>query len=88
MSIAPMDTLQSPVLDSLLSASAILDVDALNQTWKNEQTQIRPPIPLLPAVLKNIREEEIEAMIIAPHCQARYGTQNWQTRMFNLLCLA
>ncbi|KAA6374054.1 MAG: hypothetical protein EZS28_030417, partial [Streblomastix strix] len=27
---------------------------------------IHPPIPLLPAVLKKIREEQIEAMIKAP----------------------
>ncbi|KAA6366771.1 MAG: hypothetical protein EZS28_037702, partial [Streblomastix strix] len=41
-------------------------IDALNQTWKKELPWIHPPIPLLPAVLKKIREEQIEAMIIAP----------------------
>ncbi|KAA6330512.1 MAG: hypothetical protein EZS28_053491, partial [Streblomastix strix] len=41
-------------------------IDALNQTWKKELPWIHPPIPLLPAVLKRIREKQIEAMIIAP----------------------
>ncbi|KAA6363146.1 MAG: hypothetical protein EZS28_041328 [Streblomastix strix] len=41
-------------------------IDALNQTWKMELQWIHPPIPLLPAVLKKIREEQIEAIIIAP----------------------
>ncbi|KAA6353597.1 MAG: hypothetical protein EZS28_050876, partial [Streblomastix strix] len=41
-------------------------IDALNQNWKMELPWIHPPIPLLPAVLKKIREEQIEAMIIAP----------------------
>ncbi|KAA6371037.1 MAG: hypothetical protein EZS28_033437 [Streblomastix strix] len=41
-------------------------IDALNQTWKKELQRIHLPIPLLPAVLKKIREEQIEAMIIAP----------------------
>ncbi|KAA6366123.1 MAG: hypothetical protein EZS28_038351 [Streblomastix strix] len=41
-------------------------IDALNQTWKMELPWIHPPIPLLPAVLKKIREEQIEAMIITP----------------------
>ncbi|KAA6367347.1 MAG: hypothetical protein EZS28_037127 [Streblomastix strix] len=41
-------------------------IDTLNQTWKKELPWIHPPISLLPAVLKKIREEQIEAMIIAP----------------------
>ncbi|KAA6381075.1 MAG: hypothetical protein EZS28_023395, partial [Streblomastix strix] len=41
-------------------------IDALNQAWKMELLWIHPPIPLLPAVLKQIREDQIEAMIIAP----------------------
>ncbi|KAA6385492.1 MAG: hypothetical protein EZS28_018980 [Streblomastix strix] len=41
-------------------------IDALNQTCKMEFPWIHPPIPLLPAALKKIREEQIEAMIIAP----------------------
>ncbi|KAA6371781.1 MAG: hypothetical protein EZS28_032693 [Streblomastix strix] len=41
-------------------------IDALNQTQKKELPCIHPPIPLLPAVLKKIREEQIGAMIKAP----------------------
>ncbi|KAA6362142.1 MAG: hypothetical protein EZS28_042332 [Streblomastix strix] len=41
-------------------------IDALNQTWKKEFLRIHPPILLFPVVLKKIREEQIEAMIIAP----------------------
>ncbi|KAA6363059.1 MAG: hypothetical protein EZS28_041414 [Streblomastix strix] len=38
----------------------------INQTWKKKLSWIHPPIPLLPVNLKKIREEQIEAMIIAP----------------------
>ncbi|KAA6398449.1 MAG: hypothetical protein EZS28_006022 [Streblomastix strix] len=40
-------------------------IDALNQAWKKEFPWIHPPILLLPAVPKKIKEEQIEAMIIA-----------------------
>ncbi|KAA6395508.1 MAG: hypothetical protein EZS28_008961 [Streblomastix strix] len=40
--------------------------DTLNQVWKKDFPQIHPAIRLLVAVLKNIREEQIEAMIIVP----------------------
>ncbi|KAA6362766.1 MAG: hypothetical protein EZS28_041706, partial [Streblomastix strix] len=54
-------------------------IDALNQTWKMELPWIHPPIPLLPAVLKKIREEQIEAMIIAP----LRPSQIWYTELVN-----
>ncbi|KAA6388041.1 MAG: hypothetical protein EZS28_016430 [Streblomastix strix] len=54
-------------------------IDALNQTWMKELPQIYPPIPLLPAVLKNIREEQIEAVIIAP----LWPGQIWYTEIVN-----
>ncbi|KAA6365699.1 MAG: hypothetical protein EZS28_038775 [Streblomastix strix] len=41
-------------------------IDALNQTQKKELPGIHPPIPLLPAVLKKIKEEYVMAIIIAP----------------------
>ncbi|KAA6373641.1 MAG: hypothetical protein EZS28_030832 [Streblomastix strix] len=41
-------------------------IEALNQTWKKELPWILPPIPLFPVVLKKFREEQIEAVIIAP----------------------
>ncbi|KAA6401859.1 MAG: hypothetical protein EZS28_002620 [Streblomastix strix] len=41
-------------------------IDALNQTQDKELPWIHPTIPLLPAVLKKIKEEQIEAMVIAP----------------------
>ncbi|KAA6364129.1 MAG: putative reverse transcriptase [Streblomastix strix] len=53
--------------------------DALNQTWKKELPWIHPPIPLLPAVLKKIREEQIEAMIIAP----LWPGHIWYTELVN-----
>ncbi|KAA6318268.1 MAG: hypothetical protein EZS28_054968 [Streblomastix strix] len=40
---------------------------------------IHPPILLLPAVLKKIREEQIEAMIIAP----LWSGQIWYTELAN-----
>ncbi|KAA6371076.1 MAG: hypothetical protein EZS28_033398 [Streblomastix strix] len=54
-------------------------IDALNQTWKMELPWIHLPIPLLPAVLQKIREEQIEAMIIVP---LRPG-QIWYTELVN-----
>ncbi|KAA6403508.1 MAG: hypothetical protein EZS28_000973 [Streblomastix strix] len=40
-------------------------INAFNQTQEKELPWIHPAFPLLPAVLKKIREEQIEAMIIA-----------------------
>ncbi|KAA6381945.1 MAG: hypothetical protein EZS28_022526 [Streblomastix strix] len=54
-------------------------IDTLNQTRMKEFPWIHLPIPLLPAVLKKIREEQIDAMIIAP---LRPG-QIWYTELVN-----
>ncbi|KAA6386527.1 MAG: hypothetical protein EZS28_017942 [Streblomastix strix] len=54
-------------------------IDALNQTWKMELPCTHPPIPLLPAVLKKIREERIKQMIIAP----LWPGQIWYTELVN-----
>ncbi|KAA6376951.1 MAG: hypothetical protein EZS28_027521, partial [Streblomastix strix] len=54
-------------------------IDALNQRWKIEHPRIHPHIPLLPAVLKKIREEQIDAMIIAP----QWPGQIWYTELVN-----
>ncbi|KAA6366195.1 MAG: hypothetical protein EZS28_038279 [Streblomastix strix] len=54
-------------------------IDALNQVWKKELPWIHPPIHLLPAILKKIREEQIEAMIIAP----LWPGQIWNTELVN-----
>ncbi|KAA6370693.1 MAG: hypothetical protein EZS28_033779, partial [Streblomastix strix] len=54
-------------------------IDALNKTWKKELPWIHPPILLLPAVLKKIREEQFEAMIIAP----LWPGQIWYTELVN-----
>ncbi|KAA6400190.1 MAG: hypothetical protein EZS28_004290 [Streblomastix strix] len=40
--------------------------DALNQAQKKGHPCIHPPTPILQAILKKIREEQIEVMIIAP----------------------
>ncbi|KAA6365718.1 MAG: hypothetical protein EZS28_038754 [Streblomastix strix] len=55
-----------PRFMSTIRGHGKIAIDALSQTWKMELPWIHPPIPLLPAVLKKIREEQIEAMIIAP----------------------
>ncbi|KAA6365984.1 MAG: putative Transposon Tf2-6 polyprotein [Streblomastix strix] len=55
-----------PRFMSTIRGQGEIAIDALNQTWKMELPWIHPPIPLLPAVLKKIREEQIEAIIIAP----------------------
>ncbi|KAA6376166.1 MAG: hypothetical protein EZS28_028307 [Streblomastix strix] len=52
---------------------------ALSQAWKKEFPWIHPPIPLLPAVLKNIGEQRIEEMIIAP----LWPSQIWYTELVN-----
>ncbi|KAA6399133.1 MAG: hypothetical protein EZS28_005346 [Streblomastix strix] len=57
-------------------------IDAFNQTWKKELPWIHPSIPLLPAVLKKIREELIEAMIIAP----LWPGQIWYIELVNVKC--
>ncbi|KAA6393042.1 MAG: hypothetical protein EZS28_011438 [Streblomastix strix] len=54
-------------------------IDALNQTMKKEFPLIHPPINLLPAVLKKIREEQFETMIKAPQLPG----QIWYTELVN-----
>ncbi|KAA6398233.1 MAG: hypothetical protein EZS28_006240 [Streblomastix strix] len=68
-----------PRLISTIRGHGELAIDTLNQTWKYELPWIHPPIPLLPAVLKKIREEQIEAMIIAP----LWPDQIWYTQRVN-----
>ncbi|KAA6312779.1 MAG: hypothetical protein EZS28_055866 [Streblomastix strix] len=41
-------------------------IDVLSQVLKNEFPQIHPLTPLLPAVLKRIREQQDKAMTVAP----------------------
>ncbi|KAA6379851.1 MAG: hypothetical protein EZS28_024621 [Streblomastix strix] len=55
-----------PRFMSTIRGHGEIAIVALNQTWKKQLPWIHPRIPLLPAVLKKIREEQIEAMIIAP----------------------
>ncbi|KAA6363445.1 MAG: hypothetical protein EZS28_041029 [Streblomastix strix] len=45
-----------------------------------DRPRIHPPIPLVPAHLKNIREEQIEVMIIAPLWPGKI----WYTELKNL----
>ncbi|KAA6365141.1 MAG: hypothetical protein EZS28_039332 [Streblomastix strix] len=54
-------------------------IEALNQIWKKEFLLIYLPIPFLPEFLKKIREEQIEAMIIAP----LQPGQIWYTELVN-----
>ncbi|KAA6385266.1 MAG: hypothetical protein EZS28_019207 [Streblomastix strix] len=54
-------------------------IDALNQQRKKELRWIHPSIRLLQAALKKIREERIEAMIIAP----LWPGQIWYTELVN-----
>ncbi|KAA6394321.1 MAG: hypothetical protein EZS28_010157 [Streblomastix strix] len=68
-----------PRFISTIRGHGEIAIDALNQTWKKELPWIHPPIPLLPAVLKKIREEQIEAMIIA----ALWPGQIWYTELVN-----
>ncbi|KAA6362377.1 MAG: hypothetical protein EZS28_042095, partial [Streblomastix strix] len=68
-----------PRFMSTIRGHGEIAIDALNQTWKKELPWIHPPIPLLPAVLKKIREEQIEAMIIAP----LWPGQIWYTELVN-----
>ncbi|KAA6328175.1 MAG: hypothetical protein EZS28_053746, partial [Streblomastix strix] len=63
---------------STISEHGEIAIDALNQTWKMELSLIHPLIPLLPAVLKKIREEQIEAMIITP----LWPGQIWRSKRF------
>ncbi|KAA6400650.1 MAG: hypothetical protein EZS28_003828 [Streblomastix strix] len=68
-----------PRFMSTIGGHREIAIDALNQTWKKELSWIHPPIPLLPAVLKKIREEQIETMIIAP----LWPGQIWYTELVN-----
>ncbi|KAA6380091.1 MAG: hypothetical protein EZS28_024381, partial [Streblomastix strix] len=68
-----------PRFMSTIRGNGEIAIDALSQTWKRELPWILPPIPLLPAVLKNIREEEIEAMTIVP----LWPGQIWYTELEN-----
>ncbi|KAA6375630.1 MAG: hypothetical protein EZS28_028845 [Streblomastix strix] len=55
-----------PIFTSTTGVHGEITVDALNQTWTKEFLWIHPPIPLPPAILKNVREKQIEAMVLAP----------------------
>ncbi|KAA6366699.1 MAG: hypothetical protein EZS28_037776 [Streblomastix strix] len=55
-----------PRLMSTIREYGEIAIDALNKIWKKELPRIYAPIPLLPAVQKKIKEEQIEAMIKAP----------------------
>ncbi|KAA6387648.1 MAG: hypothetical protein EZS28_016828 [Streblomastix strix] len=68
-----------PRFMSTIRGHGEIAIHALNLTWKMELPQIHPPIPLLPAVLKKIREDQIEAMIIAP----LWPGQIWYTELVN-----
>ncbi|KAA6397766.1 MAG: hypothetical protein EZS28_006703 [Streblomastix strix] len=68
-----------PRFMSTIRGHGEIAIDALNQTWKMELPCIHPPIPLHPAVLKKIREEPIEAIIIAP----LWPDQIWYTELVN-----
>ncbi|KAA6372115.1 MAG: putative reverse transcriptase [Streblomastix strix] len=68
-----------PRLMSTIRGQGEIAIDALNQTKKMELPWIHPPISLLPAVLKKIREEQMEAMIIAP----LWPGQIWYTELVN-----
>ncbi|KAA6360885.1 MAG: putative Gag-Pol polyprotein, partial [Streblomastix strix] len=68
-----------PRFMSTIRGHGEIAIYALNQTWKMELPWIHPPIPLLPAVLKKIREDQIEAMIIAP----LWPGQIWYTELEN-----
>ncbi|KAA6374254.1 MAG: hypothetical protein EZS28_030218 [Streblomastix strix] len=54
-------------------------IDATSQIWKKELSWIHSPIPLLPAVLKKVGEEQVEAMIMAP----LWPGQIWYTELVN-----
>ncbi|KAA6368351.1 MAG: putative Transposon Tf2-6 polyprotein, partial [Streblomastix strix] len=68
-----------PRFMSTIRGHGEIAIDALNQTRKMELPWNHPPIPLLPAVLKKIGEEQIEAMIITPLLPG----QIWQTKLVN-----
>ncbi|KAA6399693.1 MAG: hypothetical protein EZS28_004780 [Streblomastix strix] len=68
-----------PRFMSTVGGHGEIAIDALNQTSKIKLSWIHPPIPLLPAVLKNIREEQIEALIEAP----LWPCQIWFTELIN-----
>ncbi|KAA6372650.1 MAG: hypothetical protein EZS28_031823 [Streblomastix strix] len=68
-----------PRFISTIRGHGEIAIDALNQTWKKELPWIHPPIPLLPAVLKKNREEQIGAMIIAPLWPGKI----WQKELVN-----
>ncbi|KAA6388423.1 MAG: hypothetical protein EZS28_016046 [Streblomastix strix] len=76
-----LTTLQqlTAIFMSTIRAHEEIAIDALNQVWKIEFSWTHPLIPLLQAVLKKIREEQIEAKIIAP---LQLG-QVWQTELVN-----
>ncbi|KAA6367789.1 MAG: hypothetical protein EZS28_036684, partial [Streblomastix strix] len=55
-----------PTLMSTIWGLKEIAIDSRNQVCKKEFPWINSPIPPLPAVLKKIREDKIDAMIIAP----------------------
>ncbi|KAA6386677.1 MAG: hypothetical protein EZS28_017798 [Streblomastix strix] len=68
-----------PRFMSTIRGHGEIAIDALNQAWKRELPWIHLSIPLFLAALKKIREEQIEAMIIAP----LWPGQIWYTELVN-----
>ncbi|KAA6370316.1 MAG: hypothetical protein EZS28_034155, partial [Streblomastix strix] len=68
-----------PRFMSTIKGHGEIAIDALNITWMKELLWIHPPVPLLPAVPKKIREEQIEAMITAQ----LWPGQTWYTELVN-----
>ncbi|KAA6396970.1 MAG: hypothetical protein EZS28_007504 [Streblomastix strix] len=68
-----------PSFMSTIGGHGEIAINALNQQQKKEFSWIHPPNPLLQAVLKKIREEQIEAMIIAP----LWPGQIWYSELVN-----
>ncbi|KAA6342231.1 MAG: hypothetical protein EZS28_052406, partial [Streblomastix strix] len=70
---------QLPRFMSIIRRHREISIGALSHIWKKELKWIHPPITLLPAVLKKIRDEQIEAVIIAP----LQTSQVWYTELVN-----
>ncbi|KAA6366616.1 MAG: hypothetical protein EZS28_037855, partial [Streblomastix strix] len=64
---------------STIGGHVEIAIQALNQALMKKRPWIHPPIPFVPALLKNIREEQIQAIIIA----LLWPGQIWYTELVN-----
>ena len=75
---------QIPVFNSRFWDPNSAAVDALAQSWRQENNFVNPPFCLIPRILDLIQEQQVEATIIAP----LWPAQPWYQRLLTMCVTA